>query len=165
MKPLLKLVFVLWLFFTSILVLLKVTGLVTVEKIKLWLELAREADPIYAALAVIGLLFVDLFIAECLEGLELTLEIVSSGNDRIIDGGRQFRLGLDDEAEAAINEGGRHCFDRRIFKKHPQGDLTASRAADASNDSGSQQGMAAEEEEIVIDRNPLDSQYLSPNRC
>ncbi|MEM7164547.1 MAG: VTT domain-containing protein [Planctomycetota bacterium] len=63
MKPLLKIVLVLWLFFTSILILLKVTGLVTVEKIKLWIEMAEEADPTYAALAVAGLLFVDLFIA------------------------------------------------------------------------------------------------------
>lgn len=63
MKPLLKIVLVLWLFFTSLLILLKVTGLVTVEKIRHWIELASESDPTYAALAVAGLLFVDLFIA------------------------------------------------------------------------------------------------------
>lgn len=63
MKSLLKIVFVLWLFFTTLLIILKSTGLVTVEKIKAWIELAREADPIYAALLVSGLLFADLFLA------------------------------------------------------------------------------------------------------
>lgn len=63
MKSLLKIVFALWLFFTSLLLLLKLTGLVTVEKIKAWIDAAQGADPIYAALLVTGLLCVDLFLA------------------------------------------------------------------------------------------------------
>ena len=63
MKSLLKIFFVLALFFTSTLVLLHTTGVVTFDKIRLWIEQAQEADPIYAALLVVGLLLVDLFIA------------------------------------------------------------------------------------------------------
>ena len=49
--------------FASTFIILKSTGLITVEKIELWLEMAKNADPIWVALIVAGLLFADLFIA------------------------------------------------------------------------------------------------------
>ena len=63
MKPLLKIMLILALAFASTFIILKSTGLITVEKIELWLEMAKNADPIWVALIVAGLLFADLFIA------------------------------------------------------------------------------------------------------
>ena len=63
MKPLLKIMLILALAFASTFIIFKSTGLITVEKIELWLEMAKNADPIWVALIVAGLLFADLFIA------------------------------------------------------------------------------------------------------
>ncbi|NOU49939.1 VTT domain-containing protein [Pseudoalteromonas sp. JBTF-M23] len=49
--------------FASTFIILKSTGVVTVEKIEIWLDLAKSADPIYVALIVSLLLFADLLIA------------------------------------------------------------------------------------------------------
>lgn len=63
MKSLLKVMLVLALFFASTFIILKFTGIITVEKVKLWLEIAKSANPINVALIVVGLLFADLFVA------------------------------------------------------------------------------------------------------
>lgn len=54
---------VLGLFFTGMLILFKTTGLITVEKIELWLAAAKNVNSFYVALVVVILLFADLFIA------------------------------------------------------------------------------------------------------
>ena len=63
MKPLIKIMLVLAIIFASTFLVLKSTGLITIEKIELWLEIAKEANVIYVASIVTGLLFADLFIA------------------------------------------------------------------------------------------------------
>jgi len=63
MKPLLKLVFILAACFALTFILVKSTGLLTVDQIKMWLETAKSSSHIYLGLIVIALLFVDLFIA------------------------------------------------------------------------------------------------------
>lgn len=63
MKSLIKVMLVLALFFASTFIILKSTGLITVEKIELWLEVAKNINPIYVAIIVAALLFADLFIA------------------------------------------------------------------------------------------------------
>jgi uncharacterized membrane protein YdjX (TVP38/TMEM64 family) len=63
MRALLKVMLPLFVFFTSMLVLLRVTGLVTQEKIELWIAAARDVSPLWAATAVALLLFADLFVA------------------------------------------------------------------------------------------------------
>lgn len=63
MKSLLKVMFFLAICFASTFVLLKSTGLITVEKIETWLQLAQDANPLYIGFIVAGLLFADLFIA------------------------------------------------------------------------------------------------------
>jgi len=63
MKSLVKIVFVLFLFFTALLILFNATGLMSVEKIETYMKVAQEASPVYVAFIVSLLLFVDLFIA------------------------------------------------------------------------------------------------------
>lgn len=63
MKALIKVMLVLALFFASTFIILKSTGLITVEKIELWLETAKSINPLYVAIIVTGLLFADLLIA------------------------------------------------------------------------------------------------------
>ncbi|WP_448547566.1 TVP38/TMEM64 family protein [Thalassotalea fusca] len=63
MKSLLKIMLVLALFFASTFIVLNATGIITVDKITAWLELAKSVNPIYVGLVVVGLLFVDLFVA------------------------------------------------------------------------------------------------------
>ena len=63
MKSLLKIMITLALFFASTFIILKSTGLITVEKIELWLEMAKRADPLLVGAIIAGLLFADLFIA------------------------------------------------------------------------------------------------------
>ena len=50
-------------FFTAMLVLLNLTGLVTKARIEAWLEAAKDVSPALAAGVVIALLFADLFVA------------------------------------------------------------------------------------------------------
>ncbi|MCG8021985.1 MAG: VTT domain-containing protein [Candidatus Thiodiazotropha weberae] len=63
MKSLLKIMLLLALFFASTFIILKSTGIITVEKIELWLEMAKNSNPVYVAVIVVGLLFADLFVA------------------------------------------------------------------------------------------------------
>lgn len=63
MKPLIKITLIITAFFTSILLLTKFTGVLTVEQIESRLIQARELSPIYAGSLVTLLLFADLFIA------------------------------------------------------------------------------------------------------
>jgi len=63
MKSLLKIMMVLALVFASSFLVLKTTGLISGEKIELWLETAKNISPLYVAAIVILILFADLFIA------------------------------------------------------------------------------------------------------
>lgn len=63
MKSLLKVMLVLALFFASTFIVLKATGVITVEKIEGWLALAHSANPLWVAAIVSGLLFADLLVA------------------------------------------------------------------------------------------------------
>ncbi|MBL1260034.1 MAG: VTT domain-containing protein [Thiotrichaceae bacterium] len=63
MKELIKVMLTLALVFASTFILIKATGILTLEDIQLALEQAQQIHPGYLALVVIGLLFVDLFIA------------------------------------------------------------------------------------------------------
>ena len=63
MKSLIKIALTLFLFFTGMLILFKFTGILTLEKIEIWMEAAKNTNPIFVALIVAGLLFCDLFMA------------------------------------------------------------------------------------------------------
>ncbi|MBT7642000.1 MAG: VTT domain-containing protein [Rhodobiaceae bacterium] len=60
MKPLLKIMGLLALVFTSTFFLLNVTGVLSVAKIEIWLLAAKTANPIFVGVLVAGLLFADL---------------------------------------------------------------------------------------------------------
>jgi len=60
MKPLLKIMGLLALVFTSTFFLLNVTGVISVAKIELWLLAAKSANPVWVGVAVAALLFADL---------------------------------------------------------------------------------------------------------
>ena len=62
MKDLIKIMLALALVFVSLFIIVKATGLVTLNDILGILEQARQIHPGYLALVVIGLLFADLFI-------------------------------------------------------------------------------------------------------
>lgn len=63
MSALLKITFILFTLFASTFVFLNIMGILTIEQIEQWLTNATEASPIYVALLVVLLLFLDLFIA------------------------------------------------------------------------------------------------------
>ena len=63
MKPLLKILLVVASIFASTFIIIKFTGLLTVEQIEGWLIQAQTTSAIYVALIVSLLLFADLFIA------------------------------------------------------------------------------------------------------
>jgi len=63
MKQLLTIALILATAFASTFIVIKTTGILTIEDIKNWLTIASEINPIYVALTVIILLFADLFIA------------------------------------------------------------------------------------------------------
>lgn len=63
MKDLLKTMFVLAALFASTFLIIKGTGLITLDDIQYWLEQAHNIHPAYLSLVVIALLFLDLFIA------------------------------------------------------------------------------------------------------
>jgi len=63
MKPLIKMMLVLGLFFTGTLLVMKFTGVLTIDKIESWLKLARDIDPWVTAMVIVALLFTDLFVA------------------------------------------------------------------------------------------------------
>ncbi|MBQ4838557.1 TVP38/TMEM64 family protein [Pseudoalteromonas luteoviolacea] len=63
MKPLLKIMLILFCFFASTFFVLKVSGLLGIDEIKTWLNTASQLNVYLVAFTVIGLLFLDLFIA------------------------------------------------------------------------------------------------------
>ncbi len=63
MKPLLKIMLIIAVFFATTFLLIKFTGVLTVEQIEGWLTQAKELSPIYVGTIVALLLFADLFIA------------------------------------------------------------------------------------------------------
>jgi len=63
MKSLFKLGFGLALAFLSTFIVIKATGIITIDDIKGWLEAAHSASPHMVGVIVSGLLFADLFIA------------------------------------------------------------------------------------------------------
>ena len=63
MKPLIKIMLILMAIFATTFVIIKSTGVLTIEQIELWLEQAKELSPLYVGAIVAALLFVDLFIA------------------------------------------------------------------------------------------------------
>ncbi|MEM8749955.1 MAG: VTT domain-containing protein [Pseudomonadota bacterium] len=63
MKPLLKVMLILGAIFATTFVLGRVFGILTVANVRLWLEWAGAIDPWVLASVVIGLLFIDLFVA------------------------------------------------------------------------------------------------------
>ena len=63
MKPLLKVMLILGSLFALTFIAGRVLGILTVENVKEWLELAASVDPLWLALTVIALLFIDLFVA------------------------------------------------------------------------------------------------------
>lgn len=63
MKALIKLMAVLFFIFALTFVLIKLTGVITIEKIELWLNIANSMDVSIVAAIIIALLFADLFIA------------------------------------------------------------------------------------------------------
>jgi len=63
MKTLIKTFLVLFVAFASTFVIIKTTGIITIDDIKAWLEMATSANPFYVALIIAALLFADLFIA------------------------------------------------------------------------------------------------------
>ncbi|VAW52469.1 hypothetical protein MNBD_GAMMA06-1222 [hydrothermal vent metagenome] len=63
MRPLLKVFLIIATIFASTFLLIKFTGLLTMEQIEGWLTQAKELSPIYAGTIVALLLFADLFIA------------------------------------------------------------------------------------------------------
>lgn len=63
MKTLIKLFLILVTVFASTFLVIKTTGVLTVDDIRAWLETAKSVSPLYIGLVVAGLLFADLFIA------------------------------------------------------------------------------------------------------
>ena len=63
MKSIVKIMLVLALFFASTFIILKGTGMITVDKIELWLEATKSSNHVYVATIVMLLLFADLFVA------------------------------------------------------------------------------------------------------
>ncbi|TVZ40395.1 putative membrane protein YdjX (TVP38/TMEM64 family) [Alteromonadaceae bacterium 2753L.S.0a.02] len=61
LHPLIKIMLLLGVCFTSLFVVINATGVITTENIKQWFELAHRAKPIYIAGTVVALLFIDLF--------------------------------------------------------------------------------------------------------
>jgi len=63
MKPLLKVLLIIAACFATTFLLIKFTGILTVDQIENWLGLAKELSPSYVGMLVAVLLFADLFIA------------------------------------------------------------------------------------------------------
>lgn len=63
MKPLIKVMLILGSIFAATFVLGRLLGILTVENVTGWLELAQSVDPAWVAATVISLLFLDLFVA------------------------------------------------------------------------------------------------------
>lgn len=63
MRALIKLVLVLAAIFASTFLIVKLTGIISIEKIEFWLTAAKNVDTVFLAALIILLLFTDLFIA------------------------------------------------------------------------------------------------------
>ena len=63
MKHLIKVIVIIASFFALTFILVKMTGILSVEQIKIWLLQAKEFSPYYVGSIVVLLLFADLFIA------------------------------------------------------------------------------------------------------
>jgi len=63
MRPLLKVFIIIAAIFASTFLLIKFSGLLTIEQIEGWLTQAKELSPVYVGTIVVLLLFADLFIA------------------------------------------------------------------------------------------------------
>lgn len=63
MKPLIKVIVIIGLCFAATFVLIKATGVLSIEQIEGWLKAAKAGSPIYVGGIVTALLFADLFIA------------------------------------------------------------------------------------------------------
>jgi uncharacterized membrane protein YdjX (TVP38/TMEM64 family) len=63
MKGLIKIALTLALIFASTFIIARLTGLFSIEKIRLWLEAAQTVNPMFIVILIIALLFSDLFIA------------------------------------------------------------------------------------------------------
>jgi len=63
MKTLIKLFLIISTFFALTFVVIKLTGVITVDDIKAWLNAASSVSPVYIGMVVVVLLFADLFIA------------------------------------------------------------------------------------------------------
>lgn len=63
MKPLLRIILVLAVIFASTFVIIRLSGVLTEDDIKAWLEAATNINPWYVALAVVLILAIDIFIA------------------------------------------------------------------------------------------------------
>lgn len=63
MKSLIKVMLILGSIFALTFILGRMLGILTVENVKHWLELAQSVDPYFVATTVILLLFLDLFVA------------------------------------------------------------------------------------------------------
>ncbi len=63
MKPLIKLVLIIAGVFASTFLLVKSTGMLTVDQIETWLKAAQTLSPVYVGTIVAMLLFADLFVA------------------------------------------------------------------------------------------------------
>lgn len=63
MKPLIKVMLILGTLFALTFLLGRMLGILTVDNVRHWLELAQSVDPIWVAGTVILLLFLDLFVA------------------------------------------------------------------------------------------------------
>lgn len=90
MKQLITLALVLIAIFASTFILIKITGILTVDDIKAALAAAAKINPVYVAMCVIVLLFADLFIAVP----TLTVAILSGYFLGFILGGVSAMLGM-----------------------------------------------------------------------
>ena len=63
MKPLLRIILVLAVIFASTFVIIRLTGVLTEDDIKAWLEAATNINPWYVASAIVFILAIDIFIA------------------------------------------------------------------------------------------------------
>lgn len=63
MKPLLRIILVLAVIFASTFVIIRLSGVLTEDDIKAWLEAATNINPLYVASAVVLILTIDIFIA------------------------------------------------------------------------------------------------------
>ncbi len=87
MKPLIKVMLTLGSIFALTFILGRLLGILTVENVKHWLEMAGNVDPLWLTSTIVFLLFLDLFVA--VPTLTITLLAGSSWASRQV---QQLRL-------------------------------------------------------------------------